>query len=172
MCSFIRVILKRPAGRPPKCVCSKNEDLQAKIGEKSIFFENWKNAPKSSISWGVSVPKMEKFYTTFFALPTLRPMSDILTTFTIKTRQQTPTFGVFFVTFNHPRSFNLSEYTITFSIIPVRSVWSNMRRFLRLHRYLILWIIMVNGDVRITLIYQYYPHIIHCRLIQIQCRLH
>ena len=24
----------RPAGRPPKCVCSKNEDLQAKIGEK------------------------------------------------------------------------------------------------------------------------------------------
>ena len=93
---------------------------------------------------------MGKLSTTCFTLLALRLMLYILTTFTMETPQQMPTFGVFFVTFNYPRSFNLSECTITFSIIPVRSVWSNMRRFLRWQRYLILWIIMVNGDVNHT----------------------
>ena len=40
----------RPAGRPPKCVCSKNEDLQAKIGENRHFLEIEKNDQKSGIS--------------------------------------------------------------------------------------------------------------------------
>ena len=89
-----------------------------KLAKNSFFFENRKNAPKSGISRGVSVPKMEKFFTTFFALLALRLLSDILTTFTIRNTLTNADFaGVFFVTFNHPRSFNLFGYTIIFSII-------------------------------------------------------
>ena len=125
------------AGRPPKCVCSKNEDLQAKIGENRHFLEIEKNDQKSGISWGVSVRKKGKFYTTFFALLALRLTPDILATFTMETPQQTPTFGVFFVTFNHPRSFNLSEYTITFSITPVSfNLVESAQIFAAITRYL------------------------------------
>ena len=81
MRSLTPVKLKRPAGRPLKCVSSKNEDFHCELEKNLDFSKIKKNATIKPHLLGEIVSKMKKIYTTFFALLALRAYANYVDRF-------------------------------------------------------------------------------------------